>query len=105
MELRIDTDGYAPTTTLRINGRVIKRVKEFHFSVAMRHKDRHGRMRGGACKMQIVREVDEGQPPESLEYYGEGFRKFDEGNLWKGAGNVGEAGQGEMGRRVPTSEE
>ena len=99
MELRIDTDGYAPTTALRINGRVVTRVKEFHFSVATRHRDRRGRMKGGACKMQIVREVEPGKP-ELLEYYGEGFRKFDEENFWEGVeGYVGDE-QGEVGRGV-----
>lgn len=90
MKIEIETDGTAPRTKITINGRSVEGIKEFKFSVAVVHQDDRGRRRGGACKMQIMREVEHGRI-EPLEYYGNGFEKFSEENLWKEAGYVGDA--------------
>lgn len=89
MEIRIETDGYASGTRVWLNGEPLERVKEFKFSVAVSHI-MDGRRVGGNAKMQYVSENPKGRMVPQ-EFFGGGFEKFDEGEMWKGTGSIGES--------------
>lgn len=94
MRIVIDTDGYTRNTQISINGKALKGIREFNFSMNP-HRFRNGGISlQGKCKMQQIFEGD------FRSYFAEDFRKMDEVTKGENYGSEGSAGDFKGNRRT-----
>ena len=77
MEIVISTNGTSKDTTIKINGKQVKDLTEFHFSMNPDRK-RQGFTIDGKCKMHEMFFMKEQNKGDFRTYYGDEFKKYDE---------------------------